>query len=361
MGQADTQSLRTLFAAPPVGDPVFLYLAVVISILFLLSLLFAAYALLLRARNHAKGRRRTRLEAEWKPAILQALSGGWTGEILERVERQDHLFFLEFLMSYARRLKGHEQDVVREIARPVLPSLFPLLVADDPFRRAQWVQTLGALGLPEHHDRVVAALEDESSLVAMVAARSLARQGASENLGHIIQKLDRFENWSASYLTSLLVSFGSGVAPELRQLLVSSRHSSRVRAAAAGALLSLHDLAVVPVAIELLATETEVDLVAALLRLIRDMGRPEDLGSVRRLAGADSHAVRGEVFQALGALGGQQDLVLLTKGLDDPSPWVALHAARALRQLGHPEVLTELVGANHPRALLARQVLQEAA
>ena len=361
MTQADTLvELRTALAVAPIRDSVFVYLATVISILLVLSFLFAAYAVSLRVRNRGKARRRTRLEAVWQPAILDELAGGRPGALLARVQPRDRLFLLEFLMGYGRRLKGHEQAVVREIARPLLSSLLPVLAGDDPFRRAQAVQTVGILGLPEYSDRVVAALGDEADLVAMVAARALARHGSSENLVDVIGKLDRFENWSSSYLASLLVGFGPHVAPDLRRLLMDPGYSPRVRAAAA-ALLNLHDLGVVPCAVALLATETDVDLLVVLLRLIREMGRPEDLGTVRRLAAAGAHAVRGEALQALGALGGEEDLALLTKGLDDSSPWVALHAARALKQLGHPELLTELVGSDHPRALMARQVLQEAA
>ena len=81
---------------------------------------------------------------------------------------------------------------------------------------------------------------------------------------------------------------------------------------------------------------------------------------IRPFAYAEAPHVRAAALRALGALGGAEgDLALLRRGLDDPSPWVAIHAARGLRESGCEEELEVLARSGSPRAPVAGEVLQE--
>ena len=50
---------------------------------------------------------------------------------------------------------------------------------------------------------------------------------------------------------------------------------------------------------------------------------------------------------------------MLRAGYEDASPWVAMHAARALVDAGDVRSLEEIVARRHTRASLAIQVLSE--
>jgi len=353
--------LQEGLGTPPMQDRVFRPLAWAVGGLLLASFLFTAYAFSLRLRSTGRERRRAGLEASWRTAILDVLSGGTQAALLSRIEASDRLMFAEFLLDFERRLKGPERELVHGMAQPVLLAVLPLLEHRDPYRRARAVQILGALGLPAYAGPVVRALADDSDLVAMLAARSLARHGNVEHVPEVTQCITRFETWSSGYLASLLVTFGPAAAGELRSLLHEAATPARQRTVVALALSDLNDLASADLAFQLLTVEKDPELVGALLGLLRELGRPEHVSAARALTSSETASVRMAAFRTLGVLGEEgEDVEVLMRGLDDPSPWVATHAARSLRQLGHSERLSALLGTEHPRALLAGQVLQEA-
>lgn len=322
--------------------------------------LFSAYALWLRAGNALRRRSWEGREARWTNLTLEAVAGERSVEELTgRVGRRERGAFLEFLMRYARRLKGRERDRVRELAAPFLPNTVPLLRSRDPFRRALAVQTLGALGTPEHEAALLRALEDSSPLVSMLAARALAAQRGSTHTEPILANLDRFESWGTEYVTSLLVSLGPEASPALRRVLEDPRRTSRVRAIAADALRELHDLDAARSAFGALEGDAPPDLAAPLLRLLAVLGDPNQLDGIRRTLTHPHFAVRAEAHSAYGALCGADGEALLEEGLWDRSPWVALHAARAMRDRGWVEPLHRLTRSGQPGMHAAGQALSE--
>jgi HEAT repeat protein len=133
-----------------------------------------------------------------------------------------------------------------------------------------------------------------------------------------------------------------------------------VRAIAATALTYLGDLEAADVAVTVLGGRHDVpDLLASSLRLIAKLGRPEHAAAVRPLIDSGHFAVRAAAISALGAIGGPDDLAAIREGYDDASPWVAMHAARALVDAGDVRSLEEIVARRHSRASLAIQVLSE--
>jgi len=341
-------------------DQAFLLLAAIIAVSLVLVILFALVTVHLRLRNMRMAKRWQRLEAEWEPIVLDFLVGERTPEaVRERIKQKDSLYFLDFLLRFAQRLRGQEATAITQLAEPYLPALVAHVKKGDPTRRARAIQTLSLLGLDRYPEVVIAALDDSSPLVAMIAARALARKDHPEYAELILDKLHRFENWSRSYLVSMLTSVGPEVAPALRKTLADPEKPLGIRAVSADTLRSLNDLEAADLATRLLGNETNRDLIAAALRLLAEVGRPEHLEPVRRLCNSEDFVVRAQALRALGRLGGTEDLQLLRQGADDDSSWVALHAARGLREAGGEQLLHELSATEHPRSNLARQVLAE--
>jgi HEAT repeat protein len=321
---------------------------------------FTAYAIWLRARNVWRRRTWEDREARWTNLTLEAVAGERSvEELTSQVGPRERGVFLEFLMRYARRLKGRERDRIKELAAPFLPTVLPLLRSRDPLRRALAVQTVGALGKLDHEDDLVRALEDSSPLVSMLAARALAAQGGATHSGPILANLERFESWGTEYVTSLLASLGPGASTALRGVLEDGGRTPRVRAVAADALRELHDLEAARSAFEALGRNAPPDLAAPLLRLLTVLGDPSQLDGIRRTLAHPHFAVRAEAYSAYGALCGDEGEVVLEEGLWDRSPWVALHAARAMRDRGWVGPLQRVMRSGQPGMHAAGQALSE--
>lgn len=363
MGQFLSDIWVLLLAAarsPSVQTRALAIVAIAVGGLALISVVFSIYVVWLRGRNVLRARRWANREARWGDLMLEAVGGERTvEEVSGRVGRSERLFFLDFLLRYARRLTGREKDRVKELAVPFLSELAPLLRDRDPYRRARAVQTLGTLGLPDSSDTLVRAVDDDSPVVSMLAARALATHGGATYTEPILSNLDRFEQWGSEYVVSLLVSLGSGAEARLRGVMEDPSRSPRTRALVTDALGRLHDLESVGVAEGILSREAEPDLAASLLRLLSVLGGPEHQDRVREFLDHSHFAVRAEAYSALGALGTGEDTETLEAGLSDPSPWVALHAARGMRESGRRPRLLTLSESGSPGAAAAAQVLAE--
>lgn len=335
-----------------------------------MTLAFMAYALVLHLRSVAVDRRRRALEEAWRRRLLDAATGEFSmapdrdGTIPEEanVPEEDRVLFLELVTAYARALEGPERRNVERLGIPYLGALEPLLEDDDAYRRAYALDILGELGYDGTRDRIARGLRDESALVAMVAARALARRGEPDQVPLILDRLEAFASWSANYLASLLVSFGPQASPHLRRLATDGSADPRFRSIALQALRELHDIDAVDLAVDLLPDEEDAEVQAETIRLAGALGEPRHLDRIRPFATSPRAHVRAVALRAISNMsdGRTSDVEMVSRGLDDPSPWVALQAAQGLLQLGRRSELAELAESTSPRAALAAEVLEAA-
>ena len=342
------------------ADRGFALLAVSVGVLFVVSLAFAAIALLFRLRNAWVERRRSRLTDRWEPLLLEVLGGSAPeGALLRQVERAEVSVFLSFLMGYARRLKGDEGATVRRLAKPYLPALATSVRRGGAEKRGLAVHRLAEVGMPDYAVVVAGALEDRSSAVALIAARGLFRRGQERFFPAVLAQLPRFAHLSRSFLASLLSEGGSGAAPLLRAILVDPSTPAVLRAVSVDALRLLNDLDSLPLAAEFLRTSSDRELVTACLRLVRQLGHHDHVPLVRPLMKSPDPVIRAAAAGALGAIGDIDDVPVLQDALGDTNYWVSLEAARGLMALGETETLLRLAASTGPWAVLAQQVLSE--
>lgn len=340
-----------------------LLLGIAAAVFFLLGIavFFAGVTVVLRVRNVHRARIRGRLEGIWEPLVLAALAGDISFDDVRRQVPQAHEgFFVGYLLRFINRFIGEERSLVRALARPYLPRVARQLAARRPEVRARAVQTLVLLGLEEYDEHVVAALDDRSITVAMVAARSLASRENTQFAPYILERLHRFRQWSPTYLASMLSSMGSAVVPALRQFLADPEGDPLVRRVAADALFDLDDIVSADHAATAATTSDDFELVAASLRLLARVGRPEHAPVARRALESPNALLRLRGAEALGTIGGAEDLLRLRAAVDDESGWVALAAARALAVAGGSALLESLVREPSHRGVLAREVLGRA-
>ncbi|MEW6238545.1 MAG: HEAT repeat domain-containing protein [Candidatus Omnitrophota bacterium] len=342
-------------------DRLLLIVSITIIILLLFSFLFALAAVVLRLRNEKKAAYWKYLENKWEENILDALAGDKTPQdVWNLVHKKDCIYFVDFLMRYARRLAGAERDLLCRFAEPYLCRIEKIARKKNPEQRAWAIRILSLLGMQTHYPAIIAALDDSSPLVAMSAARALMAEKRPEWVGAVLQRLHRFDNWSASFLASMLSAVGSEIAPGLREIYSNPSVPARTRAVSAEALKRLNDWKAADAIPPILEREKDRDLLASSLRLLGRVGRGEHLPILRSLCGASDDAVRANAIRSLGFLGGKDDAPIFRAALDDPYPWVAIHAAWGLKDIGQTGLLREIAASAHPRAEIARQVLLEA-
>lgn len=198
----------------PWHETVFTALVASVALLALLSIAFAVNVLMLRIVNDRTARRWARLERRWEAPLLGVLSDPETvSELWELVEEHDQPQFVDFVLRWSRRVRGSDEEALRTAALSFLEPVTKTLHSSRVEKRTRGVQTLGTLGLPRYENEVLAALEDESPLVAMVAARSLAKKGVARYAPPILEHLHRFEDWNRNFLAAMLAAMGSNWRP----------------------------------------------------------------------------------------------------------------------------------------------------
>lgn len=339
-------------------DRLYIIFAIVIGILLVAVFVFAIYTIHLRLRNVRRAEQWARMEAAWEPLLLDFLTEERSqDEVLGEIPREESLHFVDYLQRFAERLQGKEMAMVKQLAVPYLASIAERTKGGDTPRRARAVRTIGALGLQHYPEALIDALDDESPLVAMIAARALADKEFPEYAQPVLDRLHRFDTWSQSYLVSMLASVGHTMAPALRELLADPARTYRARTVAADVLRALNDLEAGDIAAQLLESESDRDLLAAALRLLQHVGRPEHLAAIRKLATSTDYVIRAQALKALGLLGGEEDLPLFSAGLEHESSWVAMNAAQGLMTACGKHILYAILESGHPRTDLVKQVL----
>lgn len=344
----------------PFAEQAFLALTYAILALLGASVVFGVLTLLLRARSRRVARLWAVLEARWDPLILRVLEGTSDGtDLLKLVGPDEHLRFLDYLLSYARRIRGNEVRNLERMARPFLPLLVERTRGGGEERRARAVQTLAVLGMPAHAAVVRDALDDPSPLVSMIAAKGLVTSGLPEATSLILRRIDRYRDWHPAFLSGLLADAGAEAAPLLRSTLSHRDGPSWVGAVVAQALATLRDLESADVAARILSPSQPTNLLVACLDILAKVGEGRHREAVVHLLDHPDPAVRTHALEALRNVGSTVDWSRFSAALEDESPWVALEAARGLRSMGALEPLRALAASGSPRSSVASQVLFE--
>ena len=332
------------------------------ALLLLLSIVFAAWTLVARLRFLRAEARREAAQARWQRAVMDVLTGAVRPErLLPVVAHDEQDAFLEYVSQLAARLRGEEVRRLQALARPFLLEVAARvrkqLRRRDPPVRARLLHAAAVLGSSELERELLAGLDDRSPLVAMVAVRAMSRPLRAKLVGHVLRRLDRYAQWSADQLAATLAGFGAEAASAIRRTLESTAASPRTRTIAADALARLNDAASADLAARTLAKTTDVELISACLRLIERVGRAEHCRAVRALAAHESASVRLYAVGVLAELGGDAESPVLARALRDPSPWVGLRAAAALRRHGRHDVLAAAASGSDRASEIAREAL----
>ena len=354
MTSSDTLALVT----SPVGDQAFGVLLLSIGILLLCTCGFIGASVLLRVRNNRIDRQWARLAARWDPVMLDVLSGAAPVDALEAlVPREDSRRFVEYLMRYARRIRGAERVLITGLAGPHLYVVSGDLANGNVERRAQAAHMLGELGPIRYRSELLTALDDPAPVVVMIAAKALSRDYRADDAPRLIESVSRLSLLTSRMLVAMLHQLGPQAAWAFRQTLADPRQPAKPRAVAAKVLAGFNDQASADIAAAVLDQTNDVDLRVAALQVIERVGTADHLPLARRLTKDPEPAVRGSAIKILGTQGNEADVPLLVDALEDPVSWVAIHAAEGLRRRGRA-VLEAVAEVRRRRSsVVAREML----
>lgn len=358
------------------SDSVLTWLVVVILVLLCLAFVAATAVFVLRLSHHLRHKRQRELESVWESRIIDLivccevdeLPGPTTAKLTKyrgdiaamSPSRQRSL--LELIVHHAFVVTGEALHRLCALAEPAIGAARDLVRRRDPAMRALGVHILGTLALTEHEEAVVGYLDDRAPIVAKTAARTLARSGQARFVRPILATAARLEHWALSEIVSVLQDIGPSARDDLRAVYSNPHEPTQGRVICAETLRWLNDLAAADAAANILLTESDRDLLASSLRLLRRVGSGEHAPAIRMMCTSHDPVVRLNALAALSTTGEDsngEDEARMAIAIGDPVSWVAIRAARGLREMQCPGPLQAAVSLGHPRAALARDVWPE--
>ncbi len=342
------------------NDAVYRGTLITAAVILFVTGLVAVVATVLHVQSHRRSRRHAKLEDSWRPMIEAALAGHYTPDAVRaHVSPRHRRQFLRFLLRSSRNRAPHEVDALKQLASPYLEAVRTGSRFEAPEGRAGRLLLLGWLGGPEDLPQLVAALDDRSSLAALVALRALVRRRELHTIDQIVANLDRFRFWNMRTIASLLAEMGPAIAPSLRDRVIDRTVDLRVRLIGLTTLQELGGVTATRTAIELIERSDERALVTGSLRILEASGDMRHLPLLREMTTSSDEVVRLRAFAALSSIDLTSEAATLEFALEDRSPWVALRAAQALLKAGQIEVLERTAAGSSDRAELAKQVLAQ--
>lgn len=341
-------------------EPLLWALSIYILLLLFVALVLVGFTLRLRRQNEQKAERWQSLEARWEPLLMAVMAQqAWPEDLHAAVKPHETFYFVDFLMRYAEKLTGAAYETLCQLAEPYLGGIAQRAHQGDTEQRARAILTLNALSPQTYQQVIVRGLDDAAPLVVMLTATALAEQHQATYLSTILEKIARFDTWSQNYLVNLLVQLGREAPECLRDEVGNVQHPAWVRVVLLKALGELHDWQALPLAEQILALEPNRDLQAAALYLLGRLGHAEHAELVRQKVRSSDFVIRLHAVKALERLATSKDEALLSELVNDDSLWVARHAMEALKAARLFDVLYALAHTEHPRHLLAQQVLYD--
>lgn len=341
-------------------DQILFILTLSILLLFIFVVFLAFSTFYFRARNNRKSRKYYRLERVWEPLLLEILSDERAPEsIKSHVHPDDVWQFLTYLSRYIARVDGEARQRLVEAGRPYVKRILDKLHSWKVEKRAEVISLLHRMDPDQYDTAFKNALNDNSFLVNMVAARALARKGHVDNGEAILRHLDRLKIWSVNLLSSLIAQVGNGLSPALRALMIDRDEPDWKRTVAIEILHKLYDFKAGDYAHVICTPEENREVVAAYLRLLRVIAEEKHIPYIKQVCERDDPVLLAHGIRILIHLEKEKYPACLSRAMDHPSIWVVINAAWGLKEAGKLDVLRHYAYSDHPRAELARQVLTE--
>lgn len=297
--------------------------AAVLSALLILNILALRLVEILRER------RKAHFEARWRPLLVSTLMGATVR--LPRLARRNRWNFLHEWNRLQASVRGDAREHLRAaFDRLGLRPWARRLLRSPSLRKRMWgVVTLGHLGDNPSWPDLVRLAHDPNPTLSIAAARALAHIDPVAAVPELMPLIARRSDWALAREAHLLNEVD--LAELCRHLLAELPEADAQAAFRYTRLLGqVACRGAGPVIAAQLRSRTEGELLAALLRALKD---PRLVGDARLLANHPYGFVRVQAVSALGRMGSSQDFEVLRQRLADPEWWVRYRAAQSLVHL----------------------------
>lgn len=305
---------------------------------FAFSFLMVLAIATLRVRLLYRLRRERQLIARWRPLLARVYAE--VPATLPALARRDRVLFLHLWNHYHESLRGEVKRNLNEFAQRVGAAKTARRLLK---RRAMRVRLLAATSLGYLKDdsewpTLLALTRDHNPVLALAAARALVSINTQAVVSEIVLLIAERDDWSLAQAGKLLSEAGrQAIAGPLLAALDSVPEAAQRRLLQLVQILGVEGAA--PVVRRILRQSKDSELIAAGLRTLRS---PADNALARNFLRHPQAFVRIAAVQALGRLGTEQDVPVITELLADRDWWVRYRAAEALCDLLSVEQLARI-------------------
>ncbi len=313
---------------------------VVVGLLLALGMvaIWAAWAWLLSRDAGRRHRKRHRAAiGVFRGSIDAFFAGELTAPQLRSAAREvSDLVFWSALERYGnarraeRRALGETLERIGHVRRERRA-----LREGTPWRSELAARRAGILAGPRNRRALHGALRSGPRLVAMAAARALARRRDLRALRWLLAHAEHLPTRNPRTLAALFRVFGRGACGDLANTLERSAHEPAVLTAMLNVLGSWRHRDAADVCARKIVSESMEVRVAA-IRALGEMASTRHAPAAVALLGDPAWPVRAQAARALGRMGAPSVVPVLAESTCDRAWWVRRHAAYALGQLGEP-------------------------
>jgi HEAT repeat protein len=300
-----------------------------------------------KALRAAADRRRERLEAVVRPALLRYLAADNPDPADLEVAGRAAGRSLDLLAAgLLPKLRGEDRDALARvlsdrgtIARARRRTRLPGTV-----RRARAAELLGAAGDAEALPDLRRLLVDSNADVRAAAARALGKLGDTDAVPSLLEVLDGPRQVPAGIVTMALLHMGPGATGALRIGLEPER-TAPVRQVAAELLGRLGGSEATDDLIRVLAEDPDLQTRIAAAGALGRIGLPRSIEPlIAALSPEEPRSLREAAASALGAIGGEAAIEALDEALRGAEHGLARACAEALVSCGgHAIARLELI------------------
>jgi HEAT repeat protein len=292
------------------------------------TLTLLLYTVELRVHRRLRERRRARITAFWRTVIADAMTGRVEPDAAPRLPRQERAEVL--------RLWNYTRSMIEGAAADRLVALADRLGLRDVARkqaehgtlnaRLTAMQALGFLRDAESFAALLAATNDENTLVSLTAAEALTEIDPARAVQALIPKLTARRDWPRTHVFRMLERAGSALVSEPLYRAIRAASDEDATYLLQYAVLAEYDVRDA-MATELLASRQNAELTAAALKVASGF---EAIPRLDELLAHPAWYVRMQAAAVLGRAGRAHDAGRLEKLLGDAEWWVRYRAAKAL-------------------------------
>lgn len=306
-------------------------------ICFIVAALLILLVILLRVSWLDEQRRKKRFIKKWRP-LLEASAQGNIPRKFPFLYRADRLYFLEYWNYLQDTADVSRRDNLNKAARQLKMDNVAkkLLHSRYLWRQLLAITTLGHLREDSAWDDLLELSRSEDPVVSLTAARAIVQLRPTEAIGSIVPRIASHGGWAPARIASLLSDAGDGnVCGPLTEALSTAKNEQKVR------LIHYVGVTNCPSAQQqvrqLLADHAqdkdikgEESIITASLGILKD---PADAPLVRPFLGHPNWHIRIHAINAIGRIGGEEDVKRLMILLKDEHWWVRYRSAQALANM----------------------------